>query len=71
MRPIVAIAGLAIAVGLSPMSAQAACPQRTTGTVVGALTGGLLGNAVAGHGARTDQRLQHPQLGTPPCGYCR
>lgn len=56
MRRIVLIAAFA-AVTAAPMSAHAACPQRTTGTVVGAVAGGLLGNAVAGHGARTEGTL--------------
>lgn len=57
MRPIILIAGLAISVAAMPAASQAACQKRTTGTVVGALTGGLLGNAVAGHGARTEGTL--------------
>jgi uncharacterized protein YcfJ len=56
MRPITLLAGLAIVVA-APAAAQAACPQRTTGTVVGAVAGGLLGSAVAGHGARTEGTL--------------
>jgi uncharacterized protein YcfJ len=56
MRPIALIAGVALAVAAAPV-AEAACQKRTTGTVVGALTGGLLGNAVAGHGARTEGTL--------------
>jgi uncharacterized protein YcfJ len=57
MRPILAAAGLTAAIALAPAVSEAACPQRTTGTVVGALAGGLLGNAVAGHGAHTEGTL--------------
>jgi uncharacterized protein YcfJ len=57
MRPITLLAGMVLAVAAAPAASQAACPQRTTGTVVGAVAGGLLGNAVAGHGARTEGTL--------------
>jgi uncharacterized protein YcfJ len=57
MRTIAMIAGLAITMAALPQGSQASCPRRTTGTVVGALTGGLLGSAVAGHGARTEGTL--------------
>ena len=55
MRSIVLIA--ALAVGLAPSVADAACQKRATGTVVGALTGGLLGHAVAGRGDHTEGAL--------------
>jgi uncharacterized protein YcfJ len=57
MRPITLMAGLALTCAAAPAASWAACPQRTTGTVVGAVAGGLLGNAVAGHGARTEGTL--------------
>src|SRR5690349_9318823 len=55
MRVIAMISGLAAAASLAaiPATADAACSKRTTGTVIGALTGGLLGHAVAGHGDHT------------------
>ena len=58
MRPIAMIAGLALAVGTAPMAAEAAsCPKRTTGTIVGAVGGGLLGTAIAGRGDNTEGAL--------------
>lgn len=57
MRRIGMIAGVAVAVATLPAVSEAACPKRTTGTVVGAVAGGLLGNAVAGRGARTEGTL--------------
>ena len=58
MRPIVMIAGLALAVGAAPVASHAAtCSKRTTGTVLGAVTGGLLGHAVAGRGDHTEGTL--------------
>jgi len=57
MRSIAMIAGLAIAVSAVPAASEAACPKRTTGTVVGALGGALLGSAVAGRGDRTEGAL--------------
>jgi uncharacterized protein YcfJ len=46
--------GLALAVSTVAVQAQASCESRkTTGTVVGALAGGLLGNAVTHGGGRT------------------
>jgi hypothetical protein len=56
MRPIILLAGVAL-MAAAPAASEAACPQRATGTVVGAVAGGLLGNAVAGHGARTEGTL--------------
>lgn len=57
MRRIGMIAGAALAVAALPAVSEAACPKRTTGTVVGAVAGGLLGNAIAGHGSRTEGTL--------------
>jgi len=51
MRPIVLIAGLAALIA-APTASQAAC--KTTGTLVGAGIGGLLGNAVASRGVKTE-----------------
>lgn len=51
MRPIVMIASLA-ALMVAPTATQAAC--KTTGTLVGAGLGGLLGNAVASRGVKTE-----------------
>lgn len=51
------LAGAALAVAALPAVGEAACPKRTTGTVVGAVAGGLLGNAVAGRGDRTEGTL--------------
>jgi uncharacterized protein YcfJ len=64
MRPIAMIAGLAIAVASAPLAAEAAsCPRRTTGTVVGAVAGGLLGSAVAGNGDNTEGVIAGAALG--------
>ena len=57
MRSIATFAAAALVVGLAPTAADAACQKRTTGTVVGALTGGLLGHTVAGRGDRTEGAL--------------
>ena len=57
MRPIALIAGVAIAIAAAPATTEAACPQRAAGTVVGAVAGGLLGNAIAGHGSHTEGTL--------------
>jgi uncharacterized protein YcfJ len=57
MRTLGMIAGLAIAVAALPAASEAACQKRATGTVVGALAGGLLGNTVAGRGDRTEGTL--------------
>jgi uncharacterized protein YcfJ len=57
MRTIAMIAGLALAVGFAPTASNAACSKRTTGTVLGAVTGGLLGHAVAGRGDHTEGTL--------------
>jgi len=54
MRTIAIIAGLAISVAAVPAASQAACQKRTTGTVIGALTGGLLGHTIAGRGDRAE-----------------
>ncbi|MCR5876502.1 glycine zipper 2TM domain-containing protein [Phenylobacterium sp. J426] len=51
------LAGAAVALAALPRVSDAACPNRTTGTVVGAVAGGLLGNAVAGRGDRTEGAL--------------
>ena len=57
-RPIALLAGLAaISTLAAAPAAEAACQKRTTGTVVGALTGGLLGHTVAGRGDRTEGAL--------------
>lgn len=57
MRSLAMIAGLVAALTAVPMAADAACNKRTTGTVVGAVTGGLLGHTVAGRGDRTEGAL--------------
>ncbi len=59
MRMIAVISGLAAAASLAalPVTAEAACKKRTTGTVIGALTGGLLGHTVAGRGDHTEGAL--------------
>ena len=57
-RPIALLAGLAVVSTLAVApAAEAACQKRQTGTVVGALTGGLLGHTVAGRGDRTEGAL--------------
>ena len=64
MRPIGMIAGLTAMVALVPAAAEArACQKRVTGTVVGAVAGGLLGNAVAGRGDRTEGTLLGAAVG--------
>jgi outer membrane lipoprotein SlyB len=64
MRPIAMIAGLALAIGAAPVAADAAsCPKRTTGTVVGAVAGGLLGSAIAGNGDNTEGVIAGAALG--------
>ncbi|ACG76888.1 putative outer membrane lipoprotein SlyB precursor [Phenylobacterium zucineum HLK1] len=57
------IAGAALAVAALPAASEAACPKRTTGTVVGAVAGGLLGNVVAGRGDRTEGTLLGAAVG--------
>jgi uncharacterized protein YcfJ len=59
MRRILIASGLALAVAASTTAADArsrcetyAHNRKVTGTVVGAIGGGLLGNAVAGHGSK-------------------
>lgn len=56
MRSIAVIAGLALAIVAAP-AAEAACPKRTNGTIIGALGGALLGSTVAGRGDRTEGAL--------------
>lgn len=51
------MAGAALAMAALPAVGEAACQKRTTGTVVGAVAGGLLGNVVAGRGDRTEGTL--------------
>jgi outer membrane lipoprotein SlyB len=51
------MAGAVLAVAALPAVGEAACQKRTTGTVVGAVAGGLLGNVVAGRGDRTEGTL--------------
>jgi uncharacterized protein YcfJ len=69
MRRIVFAAGLVLAVAASSMAqARSRCEayahnRRVTGTVVGALGGGLLGSAVAGHGSRGAGALVGAGLG--------
>lgn len=79
MRPIALISGLTAAAALAavPLSADAACSKRTTGTVIGALAGGLLGHAVAGHGDHTAGTLIGAGAGglvgnqVTKCGHAR
>lgn len=63
MRPILSIACLAAAATTVPAAAEAACQKRVTGTVVGAVAGGLLGNAVAARNARTEGTLLGAAVG--------
>lgn len=56
MRTIAMIAGLTMALAAAP-AAEAACPKRTNGTIIGALGGALVGSAVAGRGDRTEGAL--------------
>jgi hypothetical protein len=69
MRRILFAAGLALAVAASSAAhAQSGCEaaahdRRMTGTVVGALGGGLLGSAVAGHGSKGTGALVGAGLG--------
>lgn len=51
------IAGAVLAMAALPAVGEAACQKRTTGTVVGAVAGGVLGNVVAGRGDRTEGTL--------------
>ncbi|MCR5877649.1 glycine zipper 2TM domain-containing protein [Phenylobacterium sp. J367] len=53
MRRILIAAGAAALI-TAPIATPAAAACKTTGTVVGGLAGGLLGNSVAGRGARTE-----------------
>ncbi|WP_395670780.1 glycine zipper 2TM domain-containing protein [Phenylobacterium sp.] len=55
MRRIFIATGVAALIAIPAAPAYAAC--KTTGTAVGAIAGGLLGNAVAGRGARTEGTL--------------
>jgi uncharacterized protein YcfJ len=57
MRNIVLAAGAAALLAI-PASAEASCKgRRNTGTAIGAVAGGLLGNAVAGRGVKTEGTL--------------
>ena len=57
------LAGATLAVAALPAVGEAACQKRTTGTVVGAVAGGLLGNAVAGRDSRTEGTLLGAAVG--------
>lgn len=58
MRRILLATGLAACVAIPSAADAASCGSRkTTGTVIGAVAGGLLGNAVAGHGVKTEGTL--------------
>jgi len=63
MRRLLFAIGLTLTLaGAFPVHARTACEtyahnRRVTGTVVGALGGGLLGGAVAGHGEKTEGAL--------------
>lgn len=58
------MASAVLAMAALPAVGEAAsCPKRTTGTVVGAVAGGLLGNAVAGRGDRTEGTLLGAAVG--------
>ncbi|WP_297693056.1 glycine zipper 2TM domain-containing protein [Phenylobacterium sp.] len=66
-RTLLAAVGLALAVS-SAAQARSGCEayahnRRVTGTVVGALGGGLLGSAVAGHGSKGTGALVGAGLG--------
>jgi uncharacterized protein YcfJ len=66
-RTLLAAAGLALAV-TSAAEARSRCEayahdRRVTGTVVGAIGGGLLGGAVAGHGSKGTGALVGAGLG--------
>jgi uncharacterized protein YcfJ len=69
MRPLLFVAGLSLALAAaSAAEAQSGCAaaahnRRVTGTVVGALAGGLLGNAVSGHGSKGTGTLVGAGLG--------
>ncbi|MDB5443771.1 MAG: putative outer rane lipoprotein SlyB precursor [Phenylobacterium sp.] len=69
MRRMLFAAGLTLAVAASSAAqarsgcAAAAHDRRVTGTVVGALGGGLLGSAVAGHGSKGTGALVGAGLG--------
>ena len=57
MRHLILAAGAAALLAI-PATAEASCKGRkNTGTAVGAIAGGLLGNAVAGRGAKTEGAL--------------
>jgi uncharacterized protein YcfJ len=58
MRRILLATGLAACVAIPSAADAASCNSRkTTGTAIGAVAGGLLGNAVAGRGVRTEGTL--------------
>jgi uncharacterized protein YcfJ len=58
MRRILLATGLAACVAIPSAADAASCSSRkTTGTAIGAVAGGLLGNAVAGRGVRTEGTL--------------
>ncbi|MDB5477223.1 MAG: putative outer rane lipoprotein SlyB precursor [Phenylobacterium sp.] len=69
MRPMLFAAGLSLAVcAASAAEARSGCEayahdRKVTGTVVGALGGGLLGAAVAGHGSKGTGALVGAGLG--------
>jgi uncharacterized protein YcfJ len=64
MRHLILAAGLAALVAIPSAADAASCKSRkTNGTVIGAVAGGLLGNAVAGHGSRTGGTLIGAGLG--------
>jgi len=85
MRRMLFAAGLTLAIATaSAAEARSGCEayahnRRVTGTVVGALGGGLLGGAVAGHGAKTEGALLGAvaggvvgnQLSRTSCDYSR
>jgi opacity protein-like surface antigen len=61
MRKMILIAGLALATLAAPAmaSAQTACEanrqdDRVAGTIIGGIAGAIFGNAIAGHGHRSD-----------------
>lgn len=64
MRRIIMAAGLAALLAVPATSADACCKGRkTTGTAIGAVAGGLLGNAVASGGGKTGGTLIGAGLG--------
>jgi uncharacterized protein YcfJ len=64
MRRILLVTGLAACMAIPAAANAASCSSRkTNGTVIGAVAGGLLGNAVAGRGSRTGGTLIGAGLG--------